>query len=275
MLSLNCNGKFLVIERPAVMGIINVTPDSFYGASRFVNEDEIIQQAEKMLNEGAVILDIGGQSTRPNSERTSADEELKRVINPIKSLHANFPGAIISIDTYHSKVAEQCIGAGASMVNDVSAGNMDNNMIKTVARFRVPYICMHMRGTPENMQKKTSYENVTRDILDFFIRKVDECRNAGIHDIIIDPGIGFGKTIAQNFQLIRELAVFKILEKPVLVGLSRKSTIYKTLGLDVEAALNGTTVLNTIALLNGANILRVHDVREAREAILLVDQYQQ
>lgn len=273
MFTLNCNGKLLVLEKPVVMGIINATPDSFYTKSRLMDGDAILSQAEKMLNEGATILDIGGQSTQPNSERIMVDVELQRVSNAVRSLHFQFPDAIISIDTYYAKVAAKCIEAGASIVNDVSAGNMDKNMIKTVANYNVPFVCMHMPGSPNDMQQNATYENVTLQILDFFISKVEECRVAGIRDIIIDPGIGFGKTISQNFQLIRQLEIFRMLEKPIVVGVSRKSTIYKTLGVSPEEALNGTTVLNTMALMNGALILRVHDVKEAKEAIDLFTEY--
>jgi dihydropteroate synthase len=273
MFTLNCNGKLLVLEKPVVMGIINATPDSFYEKSRVMNEDAIFRQAERMLNEGATILDIGGQSTRPNSERITVDVELQRVSNAVRSLHFQFPDAIISIDTYYAKVAAECIVAGASIVNDVSAGNMDKDMIKTVANFKVPFVCMHMPGTPNDMQQNATYENVTLEVLDFFVRKVEECRVEGIRDVIIDPGIGFGKTISQNFQLIRQLEIFRMLQKPILVGISRKSTIYKTLRVSPEEALNGTTVLNTIALMNGALILRVHDVKEAKEAIDLFTEY--
>ena len=270
MFTLNCKGRLLVIENPIVMGIINATPDSFYEGSRFMGEKNILQKAEKMLNEGADILDIGGQSTRPGSIQLSEDEELKRVIEPIEVLHKNFPEAIISIDTHQSKITKEAVAAGASVVNDISGGNLDPDMLQVVGKLNVPYICMHMQGTPQTMQKEPHYENVTREVLDFFIKKIDECKKAGIHDMIIDPGFGFGKTIKHNFELLKNLSVFKMLEKPLLAGVSRKSTIYKTLGITANEALNGTTVLNTISLLNGANILRVHDVKEAKEAVRLI-----
>jgi len=269
MFTLNCKGKLLVLDEPLVMAIINITPDSFYEGSRFVEKDEILKQAEKMIKDGADILDIGGQSTRPGSEQISKDEEMKRVLNNIEAIHKNFPGTTISIDTSYSKVAHEAVNAGASMVNDISAGNMDEQMLKTVASLKVPYVSMHMKGIPQTMQQDPTYDNVCREVLDFFIAKKDECKKAGIHDVIIDPGFGFGKTIAHNFELLRNLSVFKMLDAPILVGLSRKSTIYKTLGIGAEEALNGTTVLNTIALMNGANILRVHDVKEAKEAVKL------
>jgi dihydropteroate synthase len=273
MFTLNCKGKLLVADKPLVMGIINVTPDSFYEGSRFTDENNILQQAEKMINEGADILDIGGQSSRPGSELIGADEELKRVINAVEKIHKKFAEIIISIDTYYSKVAKEAVGAGASIVNDISGGNFDNEMIAQVALLNVPYICMHIKGTPQTMQQKPVYENVTKEVLDFFINKVDECRKAGIHDIIIDPGFGFGKNRHHNFQLLKNLSVFSMLKCPILLGVSRKSTIYKTLGITAGEALNGTTVLNTMGLMNGASILRVHDVKEAKEAINLFAEY--
>ena len=273
MFTLNCKGKLLVIDKPLVMGIINVTPDSFYEGSRQQSSGSILSQATKMINEGADIIDIGGQSTRPGSERISADEELKRVLPAIEIILKNFPDAIISVDTYHSKVASACVNAGASIINDISSGSLDKEMILTVAKLGVPYICMHMKGVPENMQEQPAYENLTAEVLDFFIKKTDECKRAGIKDVIIDPGFGFGKTISHNFKLLKELTAFMMLEKPVMVGLSRKSTIYKTLGVTADEALNGTTVLHTLALQNGANILRVHDVKEAIEAVKLYLRY--
>ncbi|MDQ6756458.1 MAG: dihydropteroate synthase [Bacteroidota bacterium] len=273
MFTLNCKGKLLVIDKPVVMGIINITPDSFYEGSRLQTNEKILFQAKKMIEEGASIIDIGGQSTRPGSERISVKEELQRVLPALEIILKNFPDTIISVDTYQSEVAEETIKAGASMINDISSGNMDNEMINTVAKLGVPYICMHMKGTPENMQQQPKYENITKEILDFFIKKIDECKHAGINDVIIDPGFGFGKTISHNFTLLKHLSVFKMLEKPIMAGLSRKSTIYKTLGITSEEALNGTTVLNTFALQNGANILRVHDVKEAKEAITLYTKY--
>jgi dihydropteroate synthase len=251
------------------MGIINATPDSFYGGSRFSGTDKILAQAEKMISEGADILDVGGQSTRPGSEQVSEDTELSRIIESIEAIHQKFPEIIISVDTYYSTVAKKCIHAGASIVNDVSGGRMDKEMLSTIAALQVPFVVMHMKGTPQTMQQQANYENVTGEVLDFFIQKKDECKTAGIADVIIDPGFGFAKTIAHNFQVLKDLSVFKMLDAPLLVGLSRKSSVYKTLGTSPEEALNGTTVLNTVALMNGANILRVHDVKEAKEAIKL------
>jgi dihydropteroate synthase len=273
MFSLNCKGKLLVMDKPLVMGIINITPDSFYEGSRQQTADTILAQATKMINEGADIIDIGGQSTRPGSERISVKEELQRVLPAIDIILKNFPETIISVDTYQSEVAADVVNAGAAIINDISAGNLDSDMITTVAKLQVPYICMHMKGTPQDMQQQPTYENVTREVLDFFIQKTDECRRAGINDVIIDPGFGFGKTISHNFTLLKELSVFKMLAKPIMTGLSRKSTVYKTLGITAGEALNGTTVLNTLALQNGANILRVHDVKEAKEVIALCEKY--
>jgi dihydropteroate synthase len=261
------------VDKPIVMGIINVTPDSFYSQSRYSNINEILRHAEQMLNEGATILDIGGQSSRPGSEPVGHEEELKRVIEPIQELIKKFPDLVLSIDTYHSKVAAEAVAAGASIVNDISAGAIDNDMIGIVAGLSVPYIAMHMKGIPATMQKEPFYEDVTREVLDFFISKTYEFRQNGIKDLIIDPGFGFGKTIAHNFELLRNLSVFKILERPILLGISRKSTISKTLGINTEQALNGTTVLHTIGILNGACILRAHDVKEAMETITLTEAY--
>lgn len=273
MFTLNCKGRLLVIDEPVVMGIINVTPDSFYSGSRQSGIDDVLKQGDKMLAEGATILDIGGQSTRPGSEAIGADSELQRVIPAIEAIASRFPHSYISIDTYHAKVASATVAAGACIINDISSGDMDSEMIKIAAALQVPYISMHMKGTPATMQQNAQYENVTREVLDYFIKKTEQCRLAGINDVIVDPGFGFGKTIQHNFQLLKELGVFKILEKPLLAGLSRKATVYKTLGTSAEEALNGTTVLNTIALLNGANILRVHDVKEAKETIKLISAY--
>ena len=270
MFTLNCKGRLLSLEKPLVMGIINITPDSFYEGSRHQGIEPVLQQAEMMLDQGAAILDIGGQSSRPGSEVVSMAEELARVVAPIEAIHQRFPDAVISIDTYYATVAAAAVAAGAGIVNDISGGSMDADMVPTVARLNVPYVLMHMPGTPQTMQEHAKYDNVTTTVLDFMIAKLGVLRSAGIKDIIIDPGFGFGKTIGHNFGLLRNLKAFSILECPLLLGISRKSTIYKTLGITADEALNGTTVLNTIGLLNGASILRVHDVKEAKEAIELV-----
>jgi len=261
------------MEKPLVMGILNLTADSFYTGSRLQNIDSIKNKAAQMISEGADILDLGAQSTRPGSIRIDAEDELKKLLPAIEMLVKSFPEIIISIDTYYSKVAEECVAAGAAIINDISGGEMDKKMIAIAGKLKVPYICMHMKGVPESMQQQANYENVIKEVLDFFIHKIEECKQAGIKDIIIDPGFGFGKNIRQNLHLLKHLEVFKMLEKPIMTGVSRKSTIYKTLKITAEDSLNGTTVLNTIALLNGASILRVHDVKEAREAVTLLKAY--
>ena len=270
MFTFNCNGRLLIIDKPIIMGIINTTPDSFFSGSRKNNVDEVLAQAEKILVEGATIIDVGGQSSRPCSQPVGVDEELKRTLPAIEAIQKNFPEAFISIDTFYAAVAKKAVENGADIVNDISSGNIDAAMLSTVAQLKVPYVCMHMQGTPLNMQQNPVYENITKDVLDFFIHKIEECRMAGINDVIVDVGFGFGKTIKHNFELLQNLSVFKMLQKPILLGISRKSFIYKTLNISPEESLNGTTVLNTIGLLNGANILRVHDVKEAKQAAELV-----
>jgi dihydropteroate synthase len=270
MFTLNCNGRLLTMRKPLVMGIINTTPDSFYAGSRQQNVDAILKQAEAMLLAGADLLDIGGQSTRPGAQPVRANEELPRVLPGIEAIHRHFPEAFISIDTFYASVATEAVAAGACLVNDVSAGTLDPAILSTIANLHVPYVLMHMKGHPQTMHESPVYENVTREVLDFFLSKIQALEEAGIKDIIADPGIGFGKTVTHNFELLRNLGVFRILQRPLLLGLSRKSTIYKTLGVSANEALNGTTVLNTIGLMNGASILRVHDVKEAVEAVTLV-----
>lgn len=269
MFTLNGQGRLRVLDEPMVMGILNITPDSFYSTSRQNGIDQTLYTAEKMLKDGAGILDIGGQSTRPGSGAVGADEERKRVIPVIEAVDRRFPEAWISIDTYHATVAEAAAQSGAGMVNDISGGSFDADMLSTVGKLKVPYICMHVAGNAATMHKQHGYTNVVTDVIDYFIRKQEACAMAGITDLILDPGFGFSKTSEQNFQLIREWEKFHILQKPLLLGVSRKSTIYKTLGITPEQALNGTTVLHTAALLKGVQILRVHDVKEAKEAIQL------
>lgn len=271
MFTLNCKGRLLVVDKPLVMGIINATPDSFYSNSRQQTTAAILQQATEMLQYGADILDIGGQSSRPGSTPITADEELSRILPGIEAIHQKFPQAFISVDTYYAQVAEMAVKAGASIINDISAGSIDKNIITTAASLQVPYVLMHMKGDPQTMQQSPEYKNVAAEVLDFFIEQTAKLKAAGIKDIIIDPGFGFGKTIQHNFELLKQLSVFKIFDAPVLLGISRKSTIYKTLGITAAEALNGTTVLNTIGLMNGASILRVHDVKEAKETIALID----
>jgi dihydropteroate synthase len=273
MYTLNCRGKLLAISKPIVMGIINVTPDSFFKMAGVHRVDDHVELAGKMIREGAAILDIGGQSTRPGSQRLEAGIEIERVVPVLEAIRSQYPDAILSIDTYQARVAEAAVGAGASIVNDISGGGMDPAMIPFVGSARLPFVCTHIKGTPENMQDHASYEDVVKEVLDYFILRIDECKRAGIHDVIIDPGFGFAKTREHNLRLLKALSTFQMTGMPVLAGLSRKATIYKTLGISPGEALNGTTVLNTIALLQGASILRVHDVKEAMEAIELLEAF--
>jgi dihydropteroate synthase len=268
-MTINCKGKILSLDEPIVMGIINATPDSFYKGDLNEGIDGMVSIAKKMIDEGASILDIGGQSTKPNSKRISAGEESDRVLPAIEAIHKALPDSILSIDTYYSSVARSAVEAGACIVNDISGGNMDVEMIPAAASLNVPYICMHMKGQPENMQADPHYDDVVKEVLDFFIERISVCQSAGIKDIIIDPGFGFGKNTDHNFRLLKDLQILSITGKPILVGVSRKGMIWKTLGTSSKEALNGTTVLNTIALMNGAKILRVHDVNEAVETIKL------
>ena len=264
----NCRGRLVTVDKPLVMGILNITPDSFFQGSR-VSSETVAERANTMLEQGADILDIGGQSTRPGSEVVNVDDEIDRVVPAIESILKNYPKAIISIDTYYHKVAIAAVHAGALMVNDISGGELDQEMIPAVATLGVPIVLMHMKGNPQTMMAEAIYEDVTKEVMDYFILKTAACRMAGIRDMIIDPGFGFAKTIQHNLTLLKNLSVFKMLDLPLMAGLSRKSTIYKLLDTDAEHALNGTTVMNTLALMEGANILRVHDVREAKEAIIL------
>ena len=270
MFTLNCKGRLLVIDAPIVMGILNTTPDSFYSKSRVTEIDIVLATAGKMIEDGATILDIGGQSTRPGSQRISATEEMERVIPFIEAIRKNFPGCFISIDSFYSSVIKAAVNAGADIVNDISAGTIDKELVATVASLKVPYVAMHIKGDPQTMQQNAVYDNVVLDVFDFLNNQINELKNAGVNDVIIDPGFGFAKTSEHNFQLINNLAFFKQLGRPILVGLSRKATVYKTLGVSADEALNGTTVLNTMCVLNGASILRVHDVKEAKQLIELV-----
>lgn len=270
---LNCKGKLTDLSVPVVMGILNMTEDSFYAGSRLRTEDQILEKAGQMLTEGALILDIGGQSTRPASIRISPGQEIQRTVPAIKSILARFPGTLISIDTYSAEVARAATDAGAVMINDISAGVLDPEMIPLAGRLKLPYVAMHMQGDPATMQKDPKYEDLVTEILDFFIRKAEECRGAGINDLIIDPGFGFGKNPAHNYTLLSHLDSFALLGKPILVGISRKSMVYRLSGTNAEQALNGTTALHMLALEKGARILRVHDVKEALEVIGLYQFY--
>lgn len=271
-MTINCKGNLVDLSTPKIMGILNTTPDSFYAESRKTNLDVLLFSAEEMLNQGATFLDIGGYSSRPDADDISEDEELKRVLPAIEAILKRFPDSLISIDTFRSKIASEAINAGAALINDISAGNLDANMMKVAAEFQVPYIMMHMRGNPKTMKDLNEYEDLTQDILFYFSEKINHARALGINDVIVDPGFGFSKNIAQNFELLSKLGLFKNLNTPILAGLSRKSTIYKTLNISASDALNGTTVLNTVALSKGANILRVHDVKEAMETVKLMSQ---
>ena len=269
METINCKGQLLSLKTPKIMGILNVTPDSFYDGGKFIEKNIILQQVEKMLLAGADMLDIGGYSTRPNAENISENEELERILPPIETILQNFPDTIISVDTFRANVAKQAIKAGVSIINDISGGNMDGNMFQIMAEVNkfanIPYVLMHSRGTPQTMQQMTDYEDILLDLVAYFQQKIYELQHLGIKDIIIDLGFGFAKTIEQNFFLLKNLAYFDILDKPLLVGISRKSMIYRTLETTSQNALNGTTALNMFALMNGASFLRVHDVAEAVE----------
>jgi dihydropteroate synthase len=272
MYSLNCKGRLLSWNDPIVMGVLNMTPDSFYAGSRIRSEEMLIRQAEKMMSEGASILDLGGLSSRPGALEISADAELERVVPAVQLLATRFPAAFISVDSYRYKVAKAALDAGASIINDVGAGE-NESMTELAVAERVPYVCMHMRGNPRTMQQLTDYKDISMDVLDFFIRRKAEYIRLGIKDIIIDPGFGFAKTTDQNFSLLKNLKLLNMLDLPILVGLSRKATIYKTLNIKPEDSLNGTTVMHTLALEQGAQILRVHDVKEAVEVIRLWTSY--
>jgi dihydropteroate synthase len=273
--TLNAGGKLINFDSPKVMGILNITPDSFYEASRFSLVDEVIPQAEKMLREGADFLDIGAYSSRPGAEHITEQEETDRLIPVVETLSKNFPDAVLSIDTFRSRVAELSIKAGAHIINDISGGQLDDNMFEVIARLQAPYILMHMQGNPKNMQENPQYENVAEEIYDYLYERCNMLRKLGVHDVIIDPGFGFGKSLQHNYELMRELDKFSYLQLPILIGISRKGMIYKVTGGTAETALNGTTALNTIALMKGANILRVHDVASAVETVKIFQQLHQ
>lgn len=268
-MTLNCNGQLIDLSLPKVMGIVNITPNSFYDGGKLTDAKSVLFQVEKMLTEGATFIDIGGYSSKANAEFVSENEELERVIPVIKSIVKEFPKAVLSIDTFRSEVAKESVENGVAIINDISAGSLDENMMPTVANLRVPYIMMHMKGTPQTMQTLTQYDDLVKEMLFYFSEKIALARSFGISDLIADPGFGFAKTLDQNFELLNKLELLKMLELPLLVGVSRKSMIYKTLVTDAEHALNGTTSLNTIALMKGAKIFRVHDVKEAVECVQL------
>lgn len=274
MFTLNCRGSLLLIAKPLVMGIINITPDSFYAGSRQPDTDAALRQAERMLADGAALLDIGGQSTRPGSEKISAATEMERILGPVRAIHDRFPDAVISVDTYYAAVARAAVEAGASLVNDISGGRLDPEMIPVVASLGVPFVLMHMKGSPQDMLQHAQYTDVSGEVLDDLAGRMAICRAAGIKDLIVDPGIGFAKTAEQNFRLLHDLPVFKPLEAPLLLGISRKSFIWKTLGVSAadELALTGTTALHMAGLMGGASLLRVHDVKEAVSTIRLFEE---
>ena len=269
MTSINCKGKLIDFEIPKVMGILNVTPDSFYDGGSYKNEKDILAQAEKMLNDGATFIDVGAYSSRPGAQDISVDEECARLIPVVNLLLKNFPDVLLSIDTFRSKVAQEAVNSGAALINDISAGFLDEAMLTTIAKLQVPYIMMHMRGTPQTMKDLTEYEDVVHEVIFYLSERVAAARALGINDLIVDPGLGFAKTVAQNFELLNATEKLKVLELPILIGLSRKSMITKALGVDSNSALNGTTALNMIALQKGASILRVHDVKEAVQTVRL------
>lgn len=268
-MTINCKGQIIDLSTPKIMGILNITPNSFYDGGKYSLENNAIAQVEKMLKEGATFIDIGAYSSKPNAEFVSEEEELNRIIPVVKAILNKFPDALLSIDTFRSTVAQECINNGAALINDITAGSLDEKMMEVIASNNVPYIMMHLRGTPQTMQDQTNYEHIINEILTYFSDKVNKARSLGINDLIIDPGFGFAKTTDQNYEILSNLELFKMLELPILAGISRKSMIYKTLDTSPEEALNGTTVLNTIAITKGATIIRVHDVKEAMECVKL------
>ena len=270
-MTINCKGQLIDLEIPKVMGILNVTPNSFFDGGKYKDESEILSQVAKMLSDGATFIDIGAYSSKPNAEFVSETEEMNRIIPVIDLILNKFPEALLSIDTFRSEVAKVAIENGAAIINDISAGKLDDKMLETVAKYNVPYIMMHMRGTPQTMQTMTHYDDIIKEMLFYFSERVSMARSFGINDLIVDPGFGFAKTLEQNYEVLQKLELFEILDLPLLAGVSRKSMIYKALNTSADEALNGTTVLNTIALSKGAKIVRVHDVKEAMEAVVLFE----
>tara|TARA_Y100001947_G_scaffold69115_1_gene58234 strand:- start:2654 stop:3484 length:831 start_codon:yes stop_codon:yes gene_type:complete len=270
-MTINCAGKLVDLSTPKIMGILNVTPDSFYDGGVHNSDKKILKHVEKMLNDGAVFIDIGAYSSRPNGINVDENEELNRVVPALELVINKFPETIISIDTFRSKVAETCLNSGASIINDVSAGEMDKKMMEIVGKYNVPYVMMHMKGNPQNMIKKTNYDDMLKEIIKYFSKKINQAVSYKINDMIIDPGFGFAKDLKQNYNLLSNMDLLKILEKPIMVGISRKSMIYQSLKTNAKESLNGTTVLNTVSLIKGASILRVHDVKEANECIKLIN----
>lgn len=272
-MTINCRGTLLNLAEPKVMGILNLTPDSFFDGGKYDSDAAILKQVEQMLHNGAAIIDIGGMSSRPGATIISAEEELQRVLPHVQAIAKQFPQAVISIDTIHAKTASETLQAGAHIINDISAGRYDAAMLSTVAQYKAPYIIMHMQGMPADMQQNPEYDNVLTEVIEFARQRVAACMAAGIIDVIIDPGFGFGKTVEHNYKLLRNMRSFEMFSLPILAGVSRKSMICKVLGVNPDKALNGTTAVNTLALLNGAHILRVHDVKEAVEAVKIYKAY--
>lgn len=270
-MTINCKGNLIDLRKPKVMGILNITPDSFFDGGKYKNDKLIISQVKKMLSEGATFIDLGAYSSRPGAAEVPVTEELNRVVPIVELLNREFPEILLSIDTFRSEVASRSIEAGAALINDISAGKIDEEMLTVIAKNKVPYIMMHMRGTPKNMQTLTNYNNLLIEIQQYFSEQIAKTKTLGINDLIVDPGFGFSKTLTQNFELLQKLELLQNLKRPILVGISRKSMIYKTLATDAQHALNGTTALNMLALIKGANILRVHDVKEAMECIKLAN----
>ena len=273
-MTINCNGKLIDLSTPKVMGILNVTPDSFFDGGNYSSDKEILAQTEKMLNQGATFIDIGAYSSRPNAEYISEDEELKRLLPTLQLLIKNFPEILISVDTFRSAAAKKSIEIGACMINDISGGTLDRNMFKTIGKLQVPYVLMHIKGTPQDMQLHPTYDNLVQDVLSYFAEKVLELRKEKVNDIILDVGFGFGKTLEHNYELLKKLAHFKTFDLPILTGVSRKSMLYNLLDTSAKEALNATSIANTIALQNGTSILRVHDVKEAMETIKITQMLQ-
>ena len=269
-MTINCAGKLIDLSIPKIMGILNITPDSFYDGGRYNSDKKILDHVEKMIIDGAIFIDIGAYSSRPGGVDIDENEELKRIIPAIELVNKKFPETIISIDTFRSKIAEACLNSGAAIINDISASQLDEKMMETISKYNVPYIIMHMKGNPQNMMDKTNYDDMLQEMIKYFSKKINQAISYKINDIIIDPGFGFAKNIKQNYDLLNHLDLLKILDKPIMVGISRKSMIYKSLDSTPEEVLNGTTVLNTVALIKGASILRVHDVKEANECIKLI-----
>ncbi|MBU8893740.1 MAG: dihydropteroate synthase [Bacteroidales bacterium] len=273
-LNINCRGDLIDLSQAKIMGILNITPDSFYDGGKYYQEDEVLKRVDLMVKDGCDIIDIGAYSSRPGANNISTTEELKRLTPVLNNIRKSFPGLIISVDTFRSEVATEVVkNYEVDIINDISAGELDSKMFEIIADLNVPYIMMHMQGTPNNMQDNPKYDNVVKTVTDYFVEKINKLKLYGVNDVIIDPGFGFGKTIEHNYQLLHHLNDFKIFELPILAGVSRKSMIFKTLDSTPEESLNGTSVLNTIAILNGANILRVHDVKEAKETIKLTTKF--